>query len=136
MIRLWRAVFLLSFALLSFTGLPARAQDSAPAALLRGLDKITGRAQDLTIALGEKTRFGSLDILLHFCYQRPPEERPETAVFVQIFDTARRTDSDKPVFSGWMFASSPAVNTLEHRVYDVWPVKCITDSGAAAAGSR
>ncbi len=28
------------------------------------------------------------------------------------------------VFKGWMFASSPALNALEHPVYDVWVIDC------------
>ena len=28
------------------------------------------------------------------------------------------------IFSGWMFASSPALNGLEHPVYDVWVIDC------------
>ncbi len=32
------------------------------------------------------------------------------------------------VFSGWMFASSPALNPLEHAVYDVWVIDCKTVS--------
>ncbi len=31
------------------------------------------------------------------------------------------------VFSGWMFASSPALNPLEHPVYDVWVIDCQTE---------
>ena len=27
-------------------------------------------------------------------------------------------------FTGWMFASSPALNALEHPVYDVWVLDC------------
>ena len=30
------------------------------------------------------------------------------------------------VFRGWMFASSPALNPLEHPVYDVWVIDCTT----------
>jgi hypothetical protein len=30
------------------------------------------------------------------------------------------------IFSGWMFASSPALNALEHPVYDVWVIDCKT----------
>lgn len=30
------------------------------------------------------------------------------------------------IFSGWMFASSPALNPLEHPVYDVWVIGCET----------
>lgn len=37
------------------------------------------------------------------------------------------SEGDK-VFSGWMFASSPALNPLEHAVYDVWVIDCKTVS--------
>ncbi|WP_425407832.1 DUF2155 domain-containing protein [Hyphococcus sp.] len=30
------------------------------------------------------------------------------------------------IFRGWMFASSPALNALEHSVYDVWVIDCKT----------
>ena len=30
------------------------------------------------------------------------------------------------IFRGWMFASSPALNALEHPVYDVWVIDCKT----------
>lgn len=34
-------------------------------------------------------------------------------------------DPDR-IFTGWMFASSPALNALEHPVYDVWVIDCKT----------
>ncbi|MDZ7627108.1 MAG: DUF2155 domain-containing protein [Parvularculaceae bacterium] len=30
------------------------------------------------------------------------------------------------IFSGWMFASSPALSALQHPVYDVWVIDCKT----------
>ncbi len=30
------------------------------------------------------------------------------------------------IFRGWMFASTPALNALEHPVYDVWVISCKT----------
>lgn len=30
------------------------------------------------------------------------------------------------IFSGWMFASSPALNGVDHPVYDVWAIDCKT----------
>lgn len=35
-------------------------------------------------------------------------------------------DPDR-IFSGWMFASTPALNALEHPVYDVWVIDCRTE---------
>ena len=34
--------------------------------------------------------------------------------------------ADQPVFSGWMIASSPALNALDHARYDVWVMRCKT----------
>lgn len=30
------------------------------------------------------------------------------------------------IFSGWMFASSPALSALQHPVYDIWVIDCET----------
>ncbi len=33
------------------------------------------------------------------------------------------------LFSGWMFASSPALNPLEHSIWDVWVLACLDGPG-------
>jgi hypothetical protein len=33
------------------------------------------------------------------------------------------------IFTGWMFASSPGLNAVEHPIYDIWLTDC---KGAAA----
>ena len=53
----------------------------------------------------------------------PPTEAPENAAFLEIRDVGPAGDGSV-VFSGWMFASSPALSALEHPVYDVWVVEC------------
>ena len=141
---------------------------------LRALDKITARYTDIEIPMNEIKRFGSLELLPRTCDKRPPEEFPETTVFLEIFDTEygnRQSDLKNPesiildddieavdvdsldvnpvgdlppteapaeivadgpqaegvnIFLGWMFASSPALNALEHPVYDVWVIDCKT----------
>jgi len=40
-------------------------------------------------------------------------------------DLPSALDPDR-IFAGWMFASSPALNALEHPVYDVWVIDCKT----------
>lgn len=146
---------------------------------LRALDKITARYTDLETPIETPVKFGSLEILPHFCDKRPPEEFPETTAFLEIFDrdlararaaaaaqpsldgaaaeaidedgaisgtpaaeataasetaysAAAQQGEEKPVdpdriFSGWMFASSPALNSMEHPVYDVWVIDCKTE---------
>lgn len=96
--------------------------------VLRGLDKVTARTRDFEIEIGETAQFGALSITAQYCRKRPPEETPETYAFLQIRD--RRTDGfgvdteGEQIFSGWMFASRPAQNPLEHPVYDVWVLDC------------
>ena len=40
------------------------------------------------------------------------------------------------LFSGWMFASSPALSALEHPVYDVWVIDCQLDLPAEEVGAE
>ena len=103
-------------------------------AVLRGLDKITGRATDITAPVGVPVRFGTLTLTLRYCYTVPPEEPPETTAFVQIDDNPPSAPP-KRMFSGWMFASTPALNALEHPTYDVWVITCKTDEPLPAAGT-
>lgn len=113
-------------------------------AILRALDKITGRSTDFKMIVGEPQIYGSLRIDLDVCFQTPPEEAPESAAFLRVTTaTARRVQSmavprplndeeravseadDRDVrFSGWMFASSPGLSALEHPVYDIWVIAC------------
>lgn len=96
-------------------------------AILQGLDKITARISPIYATLGLPTYFGSLEIVVRTCRETPPTEPPESAAFLEIRELPPNADRDREpevLFSGWMFASSPAVSALEHAVYDVWVVDC------------
>lgn len=107
-------------------------------AILRALDKISGHTTDIDAPAGVPVRYGPLIITAQYCYTVPPEEPPETTAFVQI-DEADPGQPAMRLFSGWMFASSPALNGLEHPTYDVWVINCKTDEpakpSAEAAGA-
>jgi len=92
-------------------------------AVLRGLDKITGRITTLTTPVGDTVRFGSLAVIVRACRTRPPEETPESAAFLDITDI-KPNQPPADVFRGWMFASSPAVSAMDHPVYDIWVLEC------------
>lgn len=182
-----------------FAGVIDRTERAPVSVTLRALDKITARYADIEIAMNEIARFGSLELQPRYCDKRPPEEFPETTVFLEVFDTefgARGDDlkidpalleatqetqeiaaapvddvlleleeipafgedaavdaapieaapqiseplpsrpapevlnglraEGENIFRGWMFASSPALNALEHPVYDVWVINCTT----------
>jgi len=100
-------------------------------AVLQGLDKVTARVSTLSVPIGATVRFGTLEVIVRYCDKRPPEETPESAAFVDIWQ-ARPGESSASLFRGWMFASSPALNALEHPVYDIWVLDCEDAVGDAA----
>jgi hypothetical protein len=94
-----------------------------PVLHLRGLDNLNGTAQDITLRAGETVRYGHLEILAETC--RVPRETPTADAFA--FVKIRDVRETSPRFSGWMFASSPALSALDHPRYDVWVVSCSND---------
>ena len=100
--------------------------------VMRGLDKITGRPTSITAPIGKQVAFATLSITARFCYSTPASETPETAAFVQIEDH-RQDQPARRVFSGWMYASSPGLNGMEHPLYDVWVITCRGGSVPPAA---
>ena len=91
--------------------------------VLQGLDKVTARITTLKARIGEVARFGTLEIIARHCDKKPPEETPESAAFLDVWEV-RPGEPAADIFRGWMFASSPGLNPLEHPVYDVWVKDC------------
>ncbi len=114
---------ILALAALSLSSIAAQA-DPAAIAVLRTLDKVTARVATIEVPVGEATTVGSLAITVRACDKRPPEETPESAAFLEIVEN-RPNEAPQSRFAGWMFASSPALNALEHPVYDVWVIDCV-----------
>ncbi len=97
---------------------PATARGGA--ALLRGLDKVTGQTKDFQLAVGDVVDFGRLEVRLSEC--RYPAADPTSDAFAEMTITDRKANAR--VFSGWMIASSPALSALDDPRYDVWVVSC------------
>lgn len=107
-------------------------------AVVRALDKVTATTKDYNVAVGDTLTYGSLKITIHHCEKKPPEETPETFVFLEVLEPGKAKDTKEEqvdetgqvidptkLFSGWMFASSPALSALEHPVYDIWVLDCL-----------
>jgi hypothetical protein len=124
------ALLALPAALLALTTSPAAAipMDTV---LLQGLDKITARVSAIKVPVGGTITFGALQITARACDKHPPEEAPEAAAFLEVVEVK---PDEKPVlrFSGWMFASSPALSALEHPVYDLIVLDCVNADGKPA----
>lgn len=144
LVRLCAGIFLLSAIASSALaqGSTAAAQPAVPkpsaaitGAVLQGLDKLVARVHEIEAPLNKETKLGTLQILVRQCVVSPPEAPPEASAFLEISEQ-RPGEEMRKVFTGWMFASSPALSALEHPVYDVWVVGCKTAESAAPAKSR
>jgi hypothetical protein len=120
MIRAALAALVISLAAIA----PAHAQR----AVVRGLDKVTGQARDYTLPIGRSTRIGTLEVIARSCTKSAPEETPEVAIYVQVYDTPAAREGEeserREIFHGWMFASSPGLSALDHPNYDIWAIDC------------
>lgn len=96
------------------------------------LHKVTAKVQQIELLSGQEYAIGNMSLIMHDCVSTPPEEPPETKAFLQISEF--KAGRDKPLFSGWMFASSPGINAMEHPVFDIWPLACKTEDGMVFTG--
>lgn len=87
---------------------------------LRGLDKVNGKSIDVEVQTGGTAEIFGLIVTLREC--RYPTENPSGDAFAYL--TIRDRQDGKVFFDGWMIASSPALNALDHRRYDVWVLRC------------
>lgn len=92
------------------------------------LHKVTARIRTVHPRINMPVEVGSLTIVMRACVSTPPEEPPETKMFLEVRENREGVVSD--LFAGWMFASSPGLSALEHPVYDLWPIACKTSDGA------
>lgn len=117
-------------------GLPGTAAaEPYEIAVLRGMDKVTARVSTIEAPVGTVVRFGALEIVARNCDKRPPEETPESAAFLDIWEV-HEGQAAVSLFRGWMFASSPALSSMEHPVYDVWVLDCKNSASSAPATSE
>ena len=120
MIRIFNA-FLLSSLLVSSVS-AQQAVSSGIGADLRVLAKVSGKSTNYDLASGANMKIGQLTVALRAC--RYPEGAPSNDAFAYI--DVIETESAAPVFGGWMIASAPALNAMEHSRYDVWVLRCKT----------
>ena len=116
-------------------------------AVLGLLNKRNGLSRDVTLKPGGAARVGDTIVRLRACEQTAPYE-PErlTGAFVQ-FDVLEADRRWRRAFSGWLFKERPALNVVQHPVYDVWVKSCamtfpdkgpdtvVLDGGAAPASA-
>ncbi|PIB92034.1 DUF2155 domain-containing protein [Caulobacter sp. FWC2] len=99
-------------------------------AILQALDKVTTETMRFEVPVGQPIRYKTLIFTVRACETAAADEvAPETAAYV-VVDTqpkaqaGRAAPPGRQVYKGWMYASSPGLNPLQHPVYDAWLIAC------------
>lgn len=93
-------------------------------AVLGLLNKRNGQARDISLKPGQAVRAGDVILRLRACEKTAPwESEPYTGAFAQV-DVREADGKWKRAFSGWLYKERPALNVVQHPVYDVWVKSC------------
>jgi len=111
-------------------------------AVLQVLDKVTAETLRFEAAVGRPVRYKTLIFTVKACERSTPDERIDDSIAYVEVVSQPRAEPGRPVlpardaFKGWMYASSPSLDPLEHPVYDAWLINCrsVAPSVAAAPG--
>jgi len=101
-------------------------------AVIKGLDKLAGTVEELRLANGQTVALGWLEITLGEC--RYPEGNPSGDAYAWLEIT--ENGKPDPVFRGWMIASSPGLNALDHPRFDVWVLNCTLPEAPETAAAE
>ncbi len=133
---------------------PARIMEQRDIAVLQILDKVSARVTTLRVPVSSSAAFGLIFVTARSCQVSLPSDTPEAAAFLEISEVdlhslprseesgrvVNSANTQRLLFTGWMFASSPALSALEHPTYDVTVLGCeakaVTAATSAASGEE
>lgn len=99
-------------------------------AIVQALDKVTTETMRFEVPIGQPIRYKTLVFTVRACETAAADEvAPESAAYV-VVDTqpkaqaGRAAPPGRQIYKGWMYASSPGLNPLQHPVYDAWLIAC------------
>lgn len=100
-----------------------------PKAVIQALDKSTANRSIITTNIGTIKKFGNIKIKVHKCWQAPLSQTPESKALIEVIEEVKHAYkiSSNVIFSGWMFASTPSISSLEHPIYDLTLLECKND---------
>jgi hypothetical protein len=119
------------------TALPTGGTPMAERVAVVGLlNKRNGVSRELTMHPGQALRVGDVVVRVRACEQTAPwENEALTGVFAQL--DVRGVDTHwRRAFSGWLYKERPALNVVQHPVYDVWAKSCTMSWPATGADTE
>lgn len=108
-------------------------------AVIQALDKVSAESMRFEAAVGKPVRYKNLVFTVRACERSAADEGVEDSIAHVTVESQPRTAPGKPTppprqaFRGWMYASSPGLNPLEHPVYDAWLITCRAAAPAPVA---
>ena len=91
---------------------------------LKILDKLSSKNTTVSLEIGKEKKFKNLIIKTLKCKNSEFDDDPEITAYIQVKDIDNKDNDKVFVFNGWTFSSSPALQTFDHPVYDIWLVRC------------
>lgn len=111
-------------------------------AILHAIDKITAESLRFEAAVGRPVRYKNLVFTVRACERSTAEEPVEDSIAYVTIDSQPRAAPGKSApaarqaFRGWMYASSPGLNPMEHPVYDAWLISCRSSAPETVPAAR
>ena len=99
-------------------------------AVIQALDKVSAESMRFEAAVGRPVRYKNLVFTVKACERSAADEAVEDSIAHVTVESQPRAAPGKPTppprqaFRGWMYASSPGLNPLQHPVYDAWLITC------------
>ncbi|MGC0372147.1 MAG: hypothetical protein DGJ47_000852 [Rickettsiaceae bacterium] len=87
------------------------------------LNKITSKSERITLEIEQQYEFGTLSMMLNKCIIDTSKNGFKDGIALTIIDYEDKEDV-KIVFDGWLFPHNLSINSFEHSVFEVIPVKC------------
>lgn len=104
-------------------------------AIVQALDKVTAETIRFAVPVGQQRRWRGLIFSARACETTAPDEpMRDSMAYLEIFSQPRGDGTGEPreIFQGWMYASSPGLNPVEHPLYDAWVIACQAEAPSAA----
>jgi hypothetical protein len=105
-------------------------RDRLDVAILQALDKVTAETIRFEAPVGRAVRWKGLIFTVRACEKSAADEPiADNIAYLTVFSQPRPqpgklTPPPRQTFRGWMYASSPGLNPMEHASYDAWVISC------------
>ena len=87
------------------------------------LNKITSKSEKKVLDIGQQYEFGTLSMMLNKCIIDTSKNGFKESMSLTIIDYEDKEET-KIVFDGWLFPHNLSINSFEHSVFEIIPVKC------------